>query len=158
MITRAQVEAVWKTSVFEHEDILALTTKILNHEHTDDSNTEIEDLYEMPADGIGEINFFEYEVSRGEQIIEVGGVSRPEYQLTVEVRYTRNKEIGGVNRRKVLSGIETLCNVVRTQLGSTWGTLDVRTSGEIIPEAITQEEVNNTPCYRQVVRFLAFKQ
>lgn len=152
MTTSAQVAAVWNTAVWQHEDIAGITTKVLNHEYTDDSEFEIDQLSEN-----GELNFFEYVVVRGERIVEIGGQSNPEYEFQVECRYTRQKDTEGEAHRAVVAAIETLCDTVRTELGASWGSLNVKTGLEVLPEQITSEQVNETACFRQVVRFNSFK-
>ena len=158
MTSIADVEAVWVSNVFEHADILAITTSILDHEYQADTQTELEELYQEGALGIGELNFFEYEINKSEAIIEVGGAQAPEYKFDVDVRYTRALDVEGNTQKQVIAAIETLCDTVRTQMGATWGSLNARTALEITPAQITKEEINGTPCYRQSVRFTAFKQ
>lgn len=153
MTTIAAVKAVWLSEVFEHTDILAITDKILNYEITQDSEVELSVGYYQT-----EINFFEYLISKSERIVEVGGQSSPQYQFDVDVRYTLEQKPGGANYIAVNAAIETLCTVVRTELGATWSTLEVKTANEILPTEITSETINNTKCFRKVVRFTAYKQ
>lgn len=156
MTAISDVKAVWVDRVFNHADIVEITENAINFEFTDDSQFEIERLYKINSDGLGEPNFFEYIIEKGERIVEVGGAAAPEYQFTVSVRYTRGQDTAGENEIAVRSAIETLCNVVRTELGTTWDTLNARTALEILPQPVTRETVNQTPCIRQVVQFTAF--
>lgn len=156
MTSIATVEAVWVSNVFEHADILAITTKILDHEYQDESQTELEELYLEDTEGIGQLNFFEYSIGRAERIIEVGGQANPQYQFDVDVQYTKTQDVEGNAPSEVRAAIEILCNTVRSEMGATWGTLNAKTANEIIPEPIKKELVNGTPCYRHAVRFTAF--
>lgn len=152
------VEAVWISEIFENQDLLDISSNVLSFEYQDSSNTELEGLYSDAEDGLGELNFWEYVITRKERIVEAGGASRPEYQFDVDVQYTKALRVDGSTQKDVIAAIETLCNLVRTELGSTWGSLYVRISNEVLPEQIKKEEVNGTPCYRQAVRFTAFRE
>lgn len=156
MTSIASVKAVWDQFIFEHADVLAITENIFNYEYTEDSQFEVERLYKHNSDGLGEINFFEYIIDRAERVVEVGGVLNPEYQFSVNVRYTKQIDTIGNAEAEVREAIETICNLVRTELGSSWQTLNAKTGLEVIPEAVTRQEINQTNCVRQIVNFTAF--
>ena len=159
MTSIADVQAVWLAEVFQNSAITAITTNILDYQFVDESQAEVEQLYKHDGDGVGEINFFEYLVENpNETIIEVGGQANPEKQFVVDVRYTKALDVAGNAENEIKAAIETIKDTVRTELGATWSTLDVKTALEIITEGITREEVNQTLCVRQVVTFRASKQ
>lgn len=158
MTSIAQVEAVWISEIFENQELLDISPNVLAYEYQDASNTEIEGLYTEGEDGLGELNFWEYSITRSERVAEVGGINNPEFQFDVDIQYTKALRVDGSTQKAVIGAIETLCNLVRSELGSTWSTLQVRIANEVIPEQIKKEDVNGTPCFRQAVRFTAFRE
>ena len=158
MIALADINAVWEL-VFEHQDMLAISESVLDFQYTDESQTEIEALMTMGSDGVGIVNFFEYLVEiRSETVIEMGGAQHPEAEIVVDVRYTKTLDPTGSTEREVKAAIETLRNTVRSELGSAWSALDVRTDPQITIGAVTREEINGALCVRQIATFRAFKQ
>lgn len=158
MTSIADVETVWTTSIFENSDFLAISPNVLDHEYQDGSSTEIEGLYTEGENGLGEVNFWEYVITRSEKVLEIGGAIQPEYQFDVDIRLTKQVRVDGTTQKTVIAAIETLTNLVRTELGSTWGSLYMRLANEVTPEQITKEDVNGAACIRQAVRFTAFRE
>lgn len=159
MTSIADVQAIWLSAVFENSNIIAITENILDYQYTDGSQTEIERLYKLGNDGIGIINFFEYLVDiSNERIVEVGGQASPEKEFVVDVRYTKTLDPNGLAESEVKEAIEAVKDTVRIGLGATWSTLNVKTDLVISTQAVTREEVNGSPCVRQIVTFRAFKQ
>jgi hypothetical protein len=158
MTSIATIEAAWTTYIFENADFLAISPNVLDHEYQDGSNTEIERLYTEGENGVGEVNFWEYAITRRELIDLAGGASRPEYEFDVDIQYTKQIRVDGTTQKTVIAAIETLTNLVRSELGSTWGSLYMRLANEVIPEQIKKEDVNGAACIRQAVRFTASRQ
>lgn len=153
----SDVETVWE-NLFEHEDILAITDKILAYQYTEGSQSEVEGLYKENSEGIGELNFFEYIVEFfQEQVIEVGGQQSPERGVQVEVRYTKQLTPNSNTESEVKAAIETVLDTVRSGLGSDWG-INIRTDSTIAISAVAREPVNEVPCVRQIATFRAYKQ
>lgn len=147
MSTIDQVEAQWDALVWAHATIQAITTKILKYEHTDASETEVEDLY------YGEIvNFFECIITRSYGARKIGSSQRAENIYLVEIRYTKEKDTEGESYRDVIRAIETINTLVETQLGLTWNnTVDYFNRQDSSP-TITESKVAGRQCWQAVYR------
>jgi hypothetical protein len=158
MTSIPDVETVWSEKIFQHEDLLAISSNVIDHEYRQDSNAELEELYQEGTDGIGRLNFWEYVITKAEEVTEVGGQSRPQYQFNVDVQYTLEQDVAGTAQKIVVEAIETLCGLVRSELGGTWSTLDAKIANQVTPEPVQKDEINGTTVLRQAVRFTAFIQ
>lgn len=158
-LSYSNVRNIWETEIFENDDIIAITENILDYEYSDESQFEVSRLYKLDSQGIGRINFFEYIIEiRSETVIEVNGGAYPEREITVDVRYTKELDTEGEAETDVKEAIETVLSTVKTELGSSWSTLEVRTDPVITIGSVTREEVNQTLCVRQIATFRAFRQ
>lgn len=153
-VTSAQVAAKWNEKIWTNAAITAITTQIFKFETTEESQKEVEDLYEDTI-----LNYFEYSVERNERVTEIGGAQNPYFIFKVSVRYTKQKDTTGDSYTDVRDAIETLCDTVRSQLGSDWGgVVENITTDPIAPSDTTSAAVNNTDVWQQTVNFTAFYQ
>lgn len=155
MTTSAEIRQAWKTYVFEHADILAITSKAYPYEVTEESEKEVSDAYEE-----SKVNFFEYVVTLTESNAnQIGGnINTREQTFLVEVRYTKAAGTDGAAFNDIIDALETLQDVAREDLGATWqGLIDYNIS-PVTVEAPQAAKFNNTDCFRAVSRFTAIKQ
>lgn len=150
MTTSAILSETWRTSVFEHADILSITTKAIPYEMLEESEAEIEKVTYRQ-----EINFFEYLITRVYAFPLISGGLEPEYTYLVEIRYTREKDAAALNYQKVRDALDTLMETVRTELGADWGgKVDFWSAQESAP-AIVQRIVGGIPCWSFILDFAA---
>lgn len=147
MTTIDQVEAQWDALVWANASILAITDKILKYEHTETSESEIENLCYSE-----QINFFEYIITRSYGQRRIGSSQRAENIFLVEIRYTKEKDTEGESYRNVIRAFETINTLVETQLGLTWGnTVDYFSRQESSP-TISDSRVGSRSCWQAVYR------
>lgn len=106
------IRQAWRTAVWAHASILALTDVIIEHDISEDSHHELSSLrFEQ------KINFFAFRVRRGVQNL-MGQENRLLY--FVDISYTRWADPDGDNYNAVLDGIEVVQELVISELGTTW--------------------------------------
>jgi hypothetical protein len=146
MSTSAEIEAAWNTKVFQHASIAAITTKVLFREYTEDSETEIGQLYFGQ-----EINFFECLVS---QVEEFGMLREIQSRAVVEVRYYRQKDTDGTNWTATRDAMELVIAKVRSELTTSWNnTIDFYTPPTEI--AIDEGSIDGFDLWRATAKFQA---
>jgi hypothetical protein len=106
------IRAKWRTKIWQHADILAVTTSILEQEITEVTHKEISRLRFATK-----INFFSFRVRRGIETLMAG-----KYRLRffVDISYTKWADPDGANYNDVIDGIETVQDLVMSELGGTW--------------------------------------
>lgn len=152
MTTSSDVFDTFIDNVFGHASIQAISPQVLSYEVFAESEYETQEIYHEE-----EINFFECIVTRGISYPLIGGASSPEYKFLVEIRYTREKDALGENASAVRDAIDTLVDVVFSELGHTFGGLVDYATAQEEPATITLEQVSGQDCFRSVTRFQGSK-
>jgi hypothetical protein len=151
-MTATQIETEWDRYVWQHVDVRAITEQVLKYEFTDDSERENERLFWK-----GELNFFEFVVTRTATRPLIGGNATNLNLYSAEVRYTVRKDPDGVNFRKARDAISTVIDRVHLGLGHSWqDTIDYYESQEA-PSEILETQVAGVDAWRTVYRFRAFQ-
>lgn len=150
MSTAAQVQAAWKTAVFDHADIQAISTKAYGYAITEDSETELAALFDSQH-----INFFQYLVGRGQQLGTIGVVN---YTYVVEVSYYRAKDPTGANWQAVRDAFDTLFARVQEGLSYTWSNTVDGWQSQQGPAEIVEGTIGVEPCWIGRFTFTGFKQ
>jgi len=153
LTTSAAIEAAWVTSIWNNATILAIT----NQAHPFEINDQSE--YELSLLAYGSrINFFEYLVTRATQYPIITGGSGTNQIFTVDVRYTLEHQADGSSYTDVRDTLETLIDLVNTDLSYTWGgTIDFYKTQEGPPQ-ITQTAILERKVIRGQYSFTAQKQ
>lgn len=148
-MTNATVRAAWAASVFANASITALTDKIYDYDVTLESTKEFSKLRYRQ-----ELNFFTYVVTRAERVMIMG---QTEQIYTVRVRYTRQADVAGTVYKIVSDAFETIQDLARTALTTTWGsTIDfyrVRNG----PPNIVQQTLENLSVWVGELDFMGYK-
>ena len=110
--TSETIRAKWRTDIWEHSTIEALTTSILEQELTEVTHKEISRLRFATK-----INFFSFVIRRGIETL-MGGKYR--LRFYVDISYTKWADPDGTNYNDVIDGIEAVQELVISELGSTW--------------------------------------
>lgn len=155
MSTAAQVEAAWKTNIFDNATIQTITDKAYPYEITETSESEVARLFEDT-----EINFFQYLVGRGQRYGASAGSAGQIvlYDYTIEISYFRESEPSGANWTAVRDAFDTIFSLHLTTLGSTWsGTVDGSSPQEGTAR-ISKDSIDERPVWRGVYIYSAFKQ
>lgn len=116
-VTSSTIRSAWNTAVWSHATIQAMTTSIYNYDITQQSSKETDKFFFSQ-----EINFFTYITTR-RQVPTGGGLGANKqrmYEHDVLVRYYRQYDTTGSNFNAVIDNLESLENIVRTQLGTKW--------------------------------------
>lgn len=150
MTSTQALSETWRDLVFEHPNILVITTKALPYEVLDESEGEISRVSYLT-----EVNFFEYLVTRTYAFPMISGGLHPEYSYTVDIRYTREKDTDGSNYQACRDALDTLLETVRTELGAGWNnTIDFWTVQDAAP-TIVQRRVAESECWSWILTFNA---
>lgn len=155
MSTSAQVEAAWKTNIFDNATIQAITDKAYPYEITETSESEVAKLFEET-----EINFFQYLVGRGQKYAASAGLAGPVilYDYTIEVTYIRESEPSGANWTAVRDAFDTIFQLVVSNLGSDWAETVDGSSPQVGTARITSDVIDERPVWRGVFIYSGFKQ
>ncbi len=155
MSTAAQVEAVWKTNIFDSTTIQAITDKAYSYEVTETSESEVARLFEGT-----EVNFFQYLVGRGQRFGTSAGSAGPIviYDYAVEISYFREAEPSGANWTAVRDTFDTIFSLVVSSLGNTWSQTVDGFNPQQGTARISTDLIDNRPVWRGVFTYNAFKQ
>lgn len=122
MSTSAQVLAAWKAAIFDHADVRAETVNAFDYDALADVASISEDS------GLRfnqQINFFTYLASRETQTGSLrgnsGAVTRFTHTLEVDYHIIKSTADASQNYNEAIRVIELLDDLVRSQLGKTWG-------------------------------------
>ena len=112
-LTRSEaIRAVWRSDIWAHASILALTDVIIEHDISEDSHHEVAGLRYAQK-----INFFAFRVRRAVQNLS-GEKNR--LLFFVDISYTKWADPDGDNYNAVIDGIEIVQELVLSELGSRW--------------------------------------
>jgi hypothetical protein len=132
-ITRSKdILSVWQNKIFDHPDIKAITERVLYHDASFDSHLEVSSIrYQQ------EINFFAFSVSRAPTTL-IGG----SYRAVFEARttYTILADPRGQNYIKAIDAIESLQEIVISEIGESW---DGLINGMSLPQTPSFPVVTN---------------
>lgn len=154
MSTSAQVQAAWKTGVFDNATIQAITENAFGYEISDESEFESARLFEDT-----EINFFQYLIGRGQRhaaSIAYAGQTVI-YDYVVEITYILEADPQGANWTIVRDAFDTLWSVYASNLGSTWSSTVDGSAPQAGTPQITRATLDNRPIWRGVYQFTGYK-
>ncbi len=155
MSTSAEVQAAWKTNLFNNATIQAISSNAYPYELTDESEFEASRFFEGT-----EINFFQYLIGRAQvhaaSMATAGNVVL--YQYLVEISYIREAEPSGANWTAVRDAFDTLWGVYVTGLGNTWASTVDGSAPQAGPPRITRETLDGRAVWRGTYQFTGFKQ
>lgn len=148
------IEEAFDEYVFQHVDVRAITERVLKYEFTDASERENKALFWK-----GELNFFEFVVTRTATLPLIGGPTTTLDAVSAEVRYTIQKisQSGnpGENYRRARDAISTVIDRVVDGLGTSWrGNVDYYLTQEN-PSEISESSIAGVECWRTIYRFRA---
>jgi len=151
-MTIATIEAAWDLSVWSHASVRAITEQVLKYEFTDSSERENSRLFYR-----GELNFFEFVLTRSANRPLIGGANKQFSVYAAEVRYTIAKDSDGANFRKARDAMITVVDRVHLGLSHSWNaTIDYYDNQEA-PSEILEAQIAGVDAWRTVFRFRAFK-
>lgn len=152
MSTAAAIENVWDTYIWDNATISAYSDIVFEQEISDITSTDMADL-----ECAGEINFFEFVVSRNHLPFEIGSSTAVTYEYRVDIRYTREQDAERLNYQRVRDALIDIETKVHTALGSTWqGTVDFY-QPQSEPASINEATVADKACWRGIYSFKATK-
>jgi hypothetical protein len=153
MSTTAQVRSAWKTNVFDHSTIQALTTKIYDYDVVETagiSTAHDAKLYEAQV-----YNFIQYRVTKTRRF---DLTLKMLITFPVTVQYYKEVDLAGANYNGVEDAIETIFNRVRTGLSDTWAaTVDYWRVTDAPPDIVILR-VNDRPVWRGQYQFIGVKE
>ena len=152
MSTVAAIENVWDTHVWDTATITAYSDIVFEHEISDNSSVDMADL-----ELAGEINFFEFIVSRNHIPFEIGSATAVTYEYRVDIRYTREQDPERLNFQLVRDALIDIETLVHTALGSTWQTTVDFYTPQAEAASINEATVADKACWRGIYSFKATK-
>lgn len=148
LVGSESVRAAWRTAIWEHADILALTDKIIEHDISEESHHELASLrFEQ------KINFFAFRVRRSVENL-MGEKNR--LLFLVDISYTRWADPDGANYNEVLNGIETVQDLVISELGSNWGGVVGGSEPQTGPPSIVVSTIGEDRVFRADFNYSGF--
>lgn len=113
MSTAAQVRTAWKTKIFDNATVQAITTSIYDQRMERDGSTSQLALLKYQQ----EYNWIEYTVQR---FPNGGAIGQRRWEYVVNVSLHRELQPNSDNHEITLDNMETISNLVISQLGYTW--------------------------------------
>lgn len=148
LVSSESVRQAWRTAIWEHADILALTDKIIEHDISEESHHELASLrFEQ------KINFFAFRVRRSVENL-MGEKNR--LLFLVDISYTRWADPDGANYNEVLNGIETVQDLVISELGSNWGGVVGGSEPQAGPPSIVVSTIGEDRVFRADFNYSGF--
>lgn len=148
------IESAWLEKVWKHKDMIdSYLFNVFNFEITEDSESEISVL----LDTQGFLNYVEAVtiLSYGERLI--GGGSKAQHGVSVEIRYTKEKDVIGNTYRNIITFFEELNKLVESELGQDWSGLVDYFERQAEAPSITEATIAGRKCFRGIFRFTAKK-
>ena len=147
--TSDDIETAWEGAIWQHSDILEMTSNIYPYDVSAESEFDIDKLCLE-----GEVNFFLAKTSRASEPILTQS-TRYTFQVQVEY-YLQQTDIAESTYRTLRDRLETLDNLVLTQLGKTWtATVDYWPGGN--PQPIKEVTISGRRCWFGAIVYTAFK-
>ena len=133
-ITRSrQIKDEWTRAVFQNPLIQAISPIVLYHDITEDAHLETSSIrYNQ------ETNFWMFSCSRAPYAMSIGYAYRVNY--SARVVYTKKADPRGNAWFECIDAIETLQEVIITELGSQWGGL---VGGSSLPQTPPEPTITN---------------
>jgi len=114
-LTRSEtIREAWRTAIWDHADIQDITEVLIEHDISEDSFHE---LARLRSTTTRDVNFFAFRVSRGIQYMINNKIS---LLFSINISYVRRADPDGLNYNLALDAIETLQELVVSELGTTW--------------------------------------
>lgn len=147
MTTAAQVQAAWKTYIFDATSIKDIAINAYPYPVTQMSEVEAAKFYQS-----GEINCFTYLVTTAQERKNSATVQRHFY---VDITYYREQDTKGDNWTAVRNAFETIHALAISALGAKWNeTVDYWNTTAEAP-SISADTLDNRPIWRGEYRFTA---
>jgi hypothetical protein len=147
--TSDDIETAWESAIWQHSDILEMTSNIYPYDVSAESEFDIDKLCLE-----GEVNFFLAKTSRASEPILTQSTR---YTFTVVVEYyLQQTDIAESTYRTLRDRLETLDDLVLTSLGKTWtATVDYCPGGN--PQPIREVTISGRRCWFGAIVYTAFK-
>jgi hypothetical protein len=143
------IEAAWASTLWSHPTIGLISEKLVTHEILIENEFDLEELC---VDG--SVNFFQA-ITLREGAGEITG--KVQYTFQVQVFYYLQEADADVSTwSTVRDARETLDDLVRTELGKTWGnTVDYYSGGKLVN--LNTVTIGGRVCWRGGITYLAYK-
>lgn len=149
-ITRSSVILnAWKTHIWTHADVVAITENILHHDITEIYHKEMASLRHNQ-----EINFFSTYVIRSLERVGTNNI-RPNY--IVRITYVRYADPDGLNYQKAIDAIETVQELVIDELGENWQGTVAGYDFLVSEPNIIETTIENIPVFQVDYGYVGFK-
>lgn len=157
--TSAEIEAVWRDSLFTREEVLAFTNRVFFYDVSLDSTFRLAELSYSAGDADQpKLNFFLCLVTRQRQEDQVtGGGTGTRYTFQVRLEYyLQQTDIEGSTYPTHRNRLEAVDDLIRPVLGPRWlNTVDYWQGGvPIQPSTVT---IDDRACWRGGYTYTAFK-
>lgn len=151
MTVVSNVQTAWADNVFAHDTVIALTPNSHPFEVTVDSEFELKRLFFQKK-----INYFEYVVTAKENFPQIGSaLTQALYDVTVEIRYTLEKDTTGDTYQTARSVPNTILNLVASELGENWDSTVDFFNYTPTPINVLSDRILETPVWRVVFTYSA---
>jgi hypothetical protein len=148
------VRDAWASSLWSHHSVKAMTEKVFLYDVSVDSSFNMAELYYGAPGKMPAINFFLCLVRRQHEPLIMGN-TRYTFQVRVEY-YLQQEESSSNTYNTLVDRLETVDDLVRTQLTGTWGgTVDFYNGGT--PQDISVVAIDNKSCWRGGFTYLGTK-
>lgn len=149
MTASSSIRSAWTTKIWGYPDIVAMTPNIFMYEVLADSQFTVANLYHE-----AEIRFFTCKVQRRSEPLPV---NQTRYTFSVTIEYYRQQtDVAESVYNDVQDHLETMDDLVRSQLGKTWNTtVDYYQGAQ--PIRIDSVRIDGKDCWRGGYVYTAFK-
>jgi hypothetical protein len=148
LTTPEDIRVKWRTSIWNHASILAITDKVLEQDLTEETHKELSRLrYDQ------KINFFAFRVLQMTEQLLMG---KYRLRFQVEISYTRWANPSGSNYNLVADTMALVQNLVLSELGSTWDGLVANAEPQNSFPNVSVVTVGDEPAFRAEYSYTAF--
>lgn len=154
MSSSEDVRNAWKSKVWDHKTIKAITPKAFLYDVSVDSAFNMAELYYGAPGSYPIINFFICLVRRQHEPLILGNTR---YTFQVEVQYyLQQEESASSTYNALVDRLEAMDSLVRTELTGTWNnTVDFYNGG--VPDDISVVTIDNKECWKGSFRYVGIK-
>lgn len=140
-----EIRDIWQQRVWNNDALSLMTSQIFLYDINADSQFNVANLYYAEPFQPPTINFFLCLVQRQQEPLMMGNI-RYTFRVRVEY-YLQHEEISSSTYNTLIDRLETIDDLVRTELTGTWGdTVDFYDGGT--PTDISVVSIDNKACWK----------
>lgn len=150
----SEIRDIWNERIWKNDALKLMTSQIFLYDINNDSQFNVANLYYAEPFQPPTINFFLCLVAREQRPLIMGNI-RYTFRVRVEY-YLQHEEVSSSTYNTLIDRLETIDDLVRTELTGTWGnTVDFYDGGTALDISVVS--IDNKACWKGGFVYLGTK-